>query len=443
MLKPWSREFLRLLVDVLIFWLLGAIIGHPHWGVVAGVLSYFVHFMWRLHRFEQWLDEGYSEPVELGGVFDELSVRIFKLRHRSRKRKKRLTELLRRWQESSSMLPDAAVVIDKSDNIEWFNTTASSMLGLKPSDIGQHITNLIRSPRFVHYLESGDFREHLELASPTDVSRVLNIRVTPYGTKQHLLMISDVTHIQRLMTMRRDFVANVSHELRTPLTVILGYLETIREDDEEDMKLLQPFVQRMEAPALRMKTLVEDLLMLSGLDTEAPTTPDNCEDINVSVVMRGVVSEAEQISQGKHEIHVQIDSHLLLKGVEKEIYSAFLNLVSNAVRYTPEGTRIDVFWGMENDEGIFRVSDNGPGIAPEHIPRLTERFYRVDVGRSRQTGGTGLGLAIVKQVLRRHDAELNIESDVDQGAVFTCVFPQVRLSAVEPAAEYTDNVHSL
>ncbi len=422
-----SSEFWRIVLDVMLFWFIGLVVGFPLWGIIAGFAVYLIMLARRYQQFEKWLNSGLSDPEDFNGIFEELSFRIYRIRTRSRKRKKRLTELLRRWQDSSSALPDAAVVVDKDGNITWFNQTASSMLGLKSSDQGRRIGNLIRNPRFIHYMVTGDFSEQLEISSPIDISKILSIRITPYGAGQRLLLMSDITHLQRLMTMRRDFIANVSHELRTPLTVIMGYLETLKEDDEADLEALKAYLSRIETPALRMKSLVEDLLLLSKLDTGAPSSPSTSSVINIASMIKNIAAEAEQISKGRHIISMDVDDELQLKGVEKEIYSAFINLVTNAIRYTPEGGEITIKWLALGDDASFCVKDNGVGIPPEHMARLTERFYRIDVGRSRSSGGTGLGLAIVKQVLRRHDAELIIDSEAEKGSEFCCVFQQSRV----------------
>jgi two-component system phosphate regulon sensor histidine kinase PhoR len=428
MAESWSKEFWRLILDLTLFWLLGLIAGYPLWGVIGGFVFYLALLARRAWKFEQWLGQKLTDPPEqLSGVFEELAYKIYRIRNRSRKRKKRMSELLRRWQDSSAALPDAAVLLNPDTSIAWFNSTASSMLGLKTTDSGHYIGNLIRSPRFVHYIKSADYAEPLEIASPVDEGRTLSIRMTPYGKSQQLMLVSDVTHIQRLMTMRRDFIANVSHELRTPLTVIMGYIETLRDDEDCDRDTLKDTMKRIEAPATRMKSLVEDLLLLSSLDTGAPGGLETSSLVNVAALVKNMVAEAEQISQGRHKIVVDVERELQLKGVEKEIYSAFANLVTNAVRYTREGTTVTISWHVQSDGARFCVTDDGQGIAPEHLPRLTERFYRVDVGRSRQTGGTGLGLAIVKQVLRRHDGELDVYSVLGKGSEFCCRFPTARV----------------
>ena len=437
MLNPWSSEFWRLVLSVGAMWLLGLLLGWPVWGLIAGLSLYIVTLAQRYRRLETWANKSLSDPEEFGGVLEDIAFRFFRIRMRSRRRKKRLTELLRRWQHLSSALPDATVVLEKGGDIVWFNRTASAMLGLRSNDHGRNIGNLIRHPRFIYYINQPLHPEPLEMASPRDSLRMLSIRIVPYGgvdgdAGQLLMLVSDITHIQRLMTMRRDFIANVSHELRTPLTAIMGYLETLKDDLGTDPIDMKAYLGRIEAPALRMKTLVEDLLMLSSLDTGAPPSPEISAVVHVTPLVKNILGEVRQLSLEPQQFVLEIDDSIQIRGVEKELHSAFGNLLSNAVRYTPEGTTIVVSWQASGEGAKFCVQDNGPGIPPEHLPRLTERFYRVDVGRSRSSGGTGLGLAIVKQVLRRHDAELTINSQPGVGSEFCCVFNAARLQWPDP-----------
>ena len=436
MLNPWSSEFWRLALYVTGAWLVGLILGWPVWGLVVGLSLYIITLAKRFHHFEVWANQGVTEPEEFGGIFEDIAFRFYRIRSRSRRRKKKLTELLRRWQHSSSALPDATVVLEKGGEIVWFNRTASAMLGLRSNDNGRNIGNLIRNPRFIYYIHQPTHPEPLEMASPRDLSRMLSIRIVPYGgvsgrSEQLLMLVSDITHIRRLMTMRRDFIANVSHELRTPLTVILGYLETLKDDPICDVAGMKEHLERIESPAKRMKTLVEDLLMLSSLDTGAPPSPEISDVVRITPLVKNILAEAEQLSQGQHQFELEVDDTIQIRGVEKELHSAFGNLLGNAVRYTPAGSKIMISWQRSGDGAKFCIKDNGPGIPPEHIPRLTERFYRVDVGRSRSSGGTGLGLAIVKQVLRRHDAELIINSELGVGSEFCCLFNFARLQQPE------------
>ena len=421
-------EFWRVLSLSLLGGVLGLLFSHPVLGLWLGLLAYLLQLLKRYQKFNYWLHQGLSEPGDFGGVLDELAFKIYRIRIRSRKRKKKLTELLRRWQDSAAALPDAAVVLDKDNIIVWFNSTASSMLNLKPADTGQHIGNLLREPRFIEYLHHAGFDEQLEITSPHHDNKNFNIRLAPYGSGQRLMLVTDVTHIQRLMNMRREFIANVSHELRTPLTVIMGYLESLNDGEDVDVDTLMDCLGRIEVPAKRMKSLVDDLLLLSRLDTSSVNESSVSSSINIHSLLNNLYTEAQQLSRGEHQIQLHVEPDCArIKGVEKEIYSAFNNLVTNALRYTPKGGEINISWMSDEKGGRFVVKDSGSGISVVDIPRLTERFYRVDVGRSRSSGGTGLGLAIVKQVLRRHEAELQIKSVLGQGSEFTCVFPPSRL----------------
>ncbi len=421
-------EFWRVLGLSLLGGLLGLLLSQPVLGLWLGLLLYLLLLLKRYQKFNHWLYQGLAEPEDFGGLFDELAFKIYRIRMRSRKRKKKLTELLRRWQGSAAALPDAAVVLDKENTIVWFNSTASTMLNLRSSDTGHHIGNLLREPQFIEYLNEGNFDEQLEIISPHHDNKSFNIRLVPYGSGQRLMLVTDVTHIQRLMNMRREFIANVSHELRTPLTVIMGYLESLNNGESVDVDTLMDCLARIEIPAKRMKSLVDDLLLLSRLDTSSVNETSSLSSINVHSMLTNIYTEAQQLSHGEHKIKLHVEADCArIKGVEKEIHSAFNNLVTNALRYTPKGGEISISWLSDENTGRFVVKDTGTGISSVDIPRLTERFYRVDVGRSRSSGGTGLGLAIVKQVLRRHEAELQIKSVLGQGSEFCCVFPQSRL----------------
>jgi two-component system phosphate regulon sensor histidine kinase PhoR len=288
--------------------------------------------------------------------------------------------------------------------------------------VGQRIVNLIRTPELRRFLALGSPGEPIRIPSPTDENTILNFRVVPYGKSQRLLIARDVSQQARLEQMRRDFVANVSHELRTPLTVVNGFLETLLDETGEYPEHLNRSLGLMEQQAGRMSQIVEDLLLLSRLENSSSQMPR--EDVAVAAVLKMVEDGVEPLAAEKEQqLSFACDGELRLYGAEKELYSAFSNLVTNAVRYTPEGGRIMVRWYRDEQGAHFEVEDSGMGIAPQHIPRLTERFYRVDVGRSRESGGTGLGLAIVKHVLNRHKGSLRISSALNRGSTFSCDFP--------------------
>ena len=310
------------------------------------------------------------------------------------------------------------------------NEAAAALLGLKAdTDIGHPIHNLIRHPDFIHLLESGDYAEPLELASPVDEHRMMQIHMVPYGDRQRLLVARDITKLHRLEVMRRDFIANVSHELSTPLTVISGYLESLESRPRDAGQQFEHALKQMRDQTDRMKNLVNDLLQLSRLEMNDARGAET--DIDVAAMARSLVADAGIIARGQsrgHDISLAVDDRLLLRGINGDIYSAFANIIRNAVQYTPDGGKIDVRWYEEAGGGAcFEVRDTGIGVPAPLIPRLTERFYRVDAGRSRSVGGTGLGLSIVKHVLINHQATLKVESAPGKGSTFSCHFPAERV----------------
>ena len=411
------------MILILVSGTIGWMIGQVAWALAFTLTVYATKQFLQLRRLLLWIDRPSTEIPELTGIWEEMAYRFYRTRRRLESRKTRIASLLKRYQTATQSIPDATILLNSRDEIEWFNGSATRILSLHKKDIGQPIGRLIRDPQFVAFLGSAEVdSEPLDILSPLDDSKFLEIRLVPNAFDQRMLIIRDNTHIHRLTEMRRDFVANVSHELRTPLTVVIGYLETIETLGDLTSEELHELIGRMNGPAHRMKTLVEDLLQLSKLDTGVIPAASQCPRIEVPALLKSIVREADQLSSGSHKIEINIESGLRLRGIEKEIYSVFSNLINNAVRYTPEGGAILVEWKSVPDGAFFQVTDSGVGIARENIDRLTERFYRVDVGRSRDSGGTGLGLSIVKQVLRRHDAELSIKSDIGKGSTFSCLF---------------------
>lgn len=384
-----------------------------------------------LLRFEAWLAGAIARPPRLSGIVEDFAYRILRQRRRARRRTRRLARLLRQLQRSTDALPDAAVLLEGHDSIVWFNRAAGELLGLQRRDLGHGLGALLRQPALQQLLHGDRATEFVEIASPVDEHTTLDLRLIPFGEQQQLLMARDVTPITRLRNMRQDFIANVSHELRTPLTVVLGYLEAL--DEETDADTLRATLGRLRRPATRMKTLVEDLLLLSRLDSGDPVEPRELGSIDVAAMLRRILADAEALSDGAHRFETDIDPTLRLQGMDQELHSAFANLITNAVRYSPGGGAVRVSWQAGPDGGArFAVTDEGLGVAAEHLPRLTERFYRVDVGRSREAGGTGLGLAIVKHVLRRHESELEIDSEPGHGSTFACAFPASIVSRSDP-----------
>ena len=370
-----------------------------------------------------------SDPPEAGGGWGE----VFNLLHRHRratlKRRRELAQLMVRSRRGAQALPYGVAVLDADYRLDWCNDAAREQLGLDPErDRKQPIVNVVRTPGFVEYLRAADFSEPLRLAAPGG-RRTLSLQVVSFGDEEHLLLSQDVTGAVQVEAMRRDFVANVSHELRTPLTVLAGFLETIQ-DLKLDASRVRDYVGLMAPQAERMKRLIDDLLTLSALE-HAPPPPD-AERVPLRPLLERVRAEADVLSAGKHRITLDVAGEHDLLGAEREIASAFTNLATNAVRYTPAGGDIRLRWTSTGAGGEFSAEDSGIGIDPEHLPRLTERFYRVDRGRSRETGGTGLGLSIVKHALARHQAALTIDSTPGKGSCFSARFPAARLA---PAAQ--------
>lgn len=424
MQPSWVRELWYAAAVAAVLLLIGWIGGHPALFVLLGVAAYLGWHLFNLARLQRWLQgrEKAQLPVApgvWGDVFDELH----RMQARNRKRKQKLARILIRFQEAASALPDATVVLSTTGEIEWFNDAAQHLLGLRwPDDAGRRIVNLVRHPEFINYLGAGDYSKTVELPSPCAAGVRLTALIVPYGEQNRLLVARDVTRLHRLEQMRRDFVANVSHELRTPLTVVNGFLESLNEDASECPPQWTRSLQLMKQQTTRMKNIVNDLLMLSRLETDQRASAQN--DVAVPDLLEAIVTEARALSgERAHSIHLDADPTLWLRGNEDELRSAFSNLIFNAVQYTPARGEIHVRWYGDAQGAHLAVRDTGEGIAAHHLPRLTERFYRVDTGRSRQSGGTGLGLAIVKHVLNRHGAQLRIHSELGKGSTFTCDFP--------------------
>lgn len=402
---------------------LGLLSGHVLLLLWLTTLGYLAWHLYKLQRLEDWLSTGAGPPPRGGsGVWGEVYYQLYRLRQHHRRRKRTIAQYLHRFREFTAAMPDATVVLRPSGEIEWFNEAAGRLLGLRaPQDIGQRIINLVRHPVFIQHFRAQHFGDPVEFPSPDDEGMILSVSVVPYGKEQLLLVARDNTRLHKLEQVRRDFVANVSHELRTPLTVISGFLETLADNPKTRAQDRQQALELMSQQTARMQHIVEELLLLARL--EADQRPVRLEEVAVPALLHTIHDEARTLSGGKHDIRLEAEPDLHVRGNPEELRSAFTNLVSNAVRYTPPGGRIVIRWYGDGGGAHFQVEDTGVGIAEHDIPRLTERFYRVDAARSRQSGGTGLGLAIVKHVLERHDATLEISSKLGVGSVFTCSFP--------------------
>ena len=391
------------------------------------LFSYIIFTFNNISKLHRWLlQRDNCEPPDSRGYWREIFNQLFLLEKSSNKNKHLLKETISRFQEATSALPDAMIILNKYRQIDWSNNAAESLVGIRyPEDANQPISNLFRDPAFMRYLNKQDFTHALKIASPEFPSKQLAVQIIPYVKKQTLIICRDISHVSRLEAMRSDFIANASHELRSPITVISGYLENLQTTMPEDINKLQKIINTMYKQSKRMERLVNDLLSLSKLETRPTDQHDNT--IDIAALLVAIKESAELLSGEKqHDIQLHINSKANITGNYEELYSLFSNLINNAVRYTPAKGMINIKWEVRDDQAIFSVQDTGPGIPSQHIPHLTERFYRVNVDRSRESGGTGLGLAIVKHILERHDGRLEINSEVNVGSTFTCIFPATR-----------------
>ncbi len=424
----WRQEGARLVGIGMLGAAFGWLLGRTLLGASLGLGLYALWQVRHLVHLRLWLQRPkhyeLPEPVGLWGeVFDGL----LDLQRKNRKKKKKLAAMLAEFQASTAALPDGAVVLGKRGEIVWFNTAARRLLGLRlPQDVGIRVPNLLRHPAFTRFFDAGQFDREVEMPSPVNQARTVSLRVIPYGQQQKLLIVRDISERLMLDAARRDFVANASHELRTPLTVLRGYLDMM-EIDARDAGALTGWhapLLEMRNQALRMEALINDMLKLARLESGRVQMRE--ELLDAPALIRRVIDDARQLSKDEHRFETVIDAGLWVSGGEVELHSIFANLVNNAVRYTPTGGVIRIGWAHTAQGARFSVADSGIGIAQQDIPRLTERFYRVDIGRSRASGGTGLGLSIVKHALEAFDSHLEIESEIGVGSTFSCVFPPQR-----------------
>ena len=403
--------------------LLGFLVGHTFLVMLIVALAIIAYQYKYIFMLSTWLWRTKSiSPPEADGLWGRIFDGLDRLVRKHRNKQKRLNERIRRFRDGAEAIPDGGVVLGSDLTIQWSNKRAARFLGVRwPGDHGQRIDNLVRSPEFAQYLDKGDFENPFVLASPVNTDIQLELRFMDYGKGHLLLLARDVSKVHRVEEMRRDFVANVSHELKTPLTVMRGYVEMIQADGSGLAPHWQQAVDVIEGQVSRMDRLVEQLLVLSRV--EVNTEDEIKQALNVPEILQQLLKDAHWLNQAKkHNISADIADGLGILGIDTEIKSAFANLLSNAIAYTQEGGEISVSWQRYGTKAKFSVKDNGPGIRPEDVNRLTERFYRIDKSRSRNTGGSGLGLAIVKHVLHHHNAELVINSRWQQGSEFSIIF---------------------
>jgi two-component system phosphate regulon sensor histidine kinase PhoR len=417
----WQREIKTLFLCLVVITIVGGLTGFflPLFCLLTFALL--VRQIIQINRFENWIiTGGKGRYPEAKGIWEEIYYHVYRLKKNERRRKKKLRKIIDQFRQLTEALPDAAVVLGANDEIEWTNKAAREVLGLQQSDKGQRIPNLIRFPDFIRYLKQGNYQDSVILPSPVNNRVMLSVRIVSYGPGLRLLLAQDVTQLKKMESMRKDFVANVSHELRTPLTVLKGYLETLQDLDDGGSPLLTSSVLQMQGQTERMQHLVDNLLLLTRLETHQKKS----ECVDVPALLSQICNEGDVLENAfprRIQLTLEIDSHIV--GEEHELRSAFTNLLGNALKYSPEESVVKVRWYQTEDSLFLDVEDQGEGIAELDIPRVTERFYRVDVKRRKKVGGTGLGLAIVKHVLMRHDAVLTISSEIGRGSRFSCRFP--------------------
>jgi two-component system, OmpR family, phosphate regulon sensor histidine kinase PhoR len=400
--------------------------GYPWLGLCGALILVLSWHLWQLSQLHYWLqNRSVADPPATFGLWSEVVAQVVRLHRRKRFHKERLVRVFRELRRSTAAMPDGVVMLDTSEEIVWFNKKAGELLDLsRRADFGLRIDNLVRHPDFVRYLRSGQYSLPAIVRLDPANDRYVAFQLISYGEGQRLLMLRDVTREVRLEQMRKDFVANASHELRSPLTVIAGYLETFSQDPALAPDLAGP-IHEMRRQAERMTRIIEDLLELSRLEANESSVKGAPIDV---AAMTSLLRKDVLARQSHPQVDVSVESDAGLIGDEAMIHSAFSNLVDNAAKYTPATGSLLIRWWCDDDGAHFSVRDTGPGIAADHLPRLTERFYRVDPGRSRETGGSGLGLAIVKHALHRHGARLEIESIEGRGSTFTCHFPAERVA---------------
>ncbi len=436
-MPPWVRktlnrgfaaEFRRVVICTLLCIAFGFMNGYLEWTLISGGAVYMGWMMWQIHQLDIWLKNSRTQqPPDASGIWGDIFDNIVRLQKRQQREKSRLQTVVKRGQETTAALRDGIILLDNKGNIDWFNSSAAKLLNLRRQDQAHPLVNYVRHPSFVSYLEKNDFQEPLDLPSPQSEALHLQYQITSFGQGEQLVVVRDITRVFKLEQMRKDFVANVSHELRTPLTVIRGYVETLGMAPNLN-ETFKRALDQMEQQSQRMTSLINDLLALSKLETDDRESAHKA--VQLLPLLTNIRNDAIAFSgPKKHQIDVRCDEGLSLLGNDKELHSAFSNLVFNAVKYSPANNDI-VIDVLQDSYGLrVAVKDTGEGIDAVHLPRLTERFYRVDGSRQSETGGTGLGLAIVKHVLLRHGGSLDIQSQVGKGSVFTCLFPIQRMIA--------------
>ncbi len=431
-LWTFAKQDLKLLMFLLV---IGALIGYGM-GYLGSCLLialgfFFVLQLRSLYLVNEWIsNRPYDVPPNLHGIWGALLFNVYRAQRQERVVQAEMVGLIDRAQSSLVALAEAVVLTDELHQIEWSNPAAERLLGIQSLDRGRNLLTILRQPNFIEYFNDIDKSpDGIKIKSSIQDEHYVQIKLTRFGSESRLLVAYDVTRMQNLEQMRKDFVDNISHELRTPLTVLSGYIETFTDQEEISPRWKRAFEQ-MQSQTRRMNALVNDLLLLSRLENDKQIAKNQI--IEMPSLMNQLFDDAQAYNVDfGHTLNLEIDSHCDLIGSDMEIASAFSNLITNAIKYTPKGGTITIGWHDDAEQGYFTVEDTGIGIDPKHLPRLTERFYRVDSARSRQTGGTGLGLAIVKHVLMQHGAHLEVESIENRGSIFKAVFPKENLYSAD------------
>ncbi len=421
----WYYNLLLVISLILIAVIASFYIGHLPLILLFICIIYIIRQTYLLYRLERWLRMGAKKKApHFNGLWQAIYQHIARIKRINKKRKNNLKPIIEQFRKSTAALPDAVVVLEKYDEISWFNGAAKKMLGLKKGDKGKCIYNLIHDAAFIEFLRAKDPAAALTLPSPVNNQETLQIKIVNYGNDSysHLLVAHDVTYLKNIERMRKDFVDNISHELRTPLTVLKGYLETLNDIDDQQSPLLTHSLQQMSDQTLRMQYLVDDLLLLADLETKK--IENQC--VEIAPLLKQICLESGALEQLNNRIELFIDTDINIIGNQKELRSAFSNLIVNALKYSPAESIVTVQWYQSEQSVILDITDLGEGIPADEIPKITERFYRVDVKRPQEQRGTGLGLAIVKHTLTRHNAQLLITSEWGKGSCFSCVFPKQR-----------------
>ncbi len=416
----WGKEIRTILLFLLVISVVGGFTG-LFWPLMFLLLiAIIARQVVQISRFEAWISRGGSKKYPSSvGIWEDLYYHVYRIKKNEKRRKKKLSLMIDQFRQSTEALPDAAVVLGINNEIDWSNKAARRVFGLQASDKGQRIPNLIRYPEFIRYLKANNYQSSVVIPSPVNSNIILEVRIVPYGAGLRLLLAQDITQLKKMERTRKDFVANVSHELRTPLTVLKGYLETLQDLDDGQSPLLTNSFLQMQGQTERMQHLVDDLLLLTRLETQQKKL--HCVDI--PALLSQICKEGDDLESATRRIELTLESSAHIMGEEQELRSAFTNLLGNALKYSPEDTLVKLHWYQDANSVVLAITDMGEGISKTDIPRVTERFYRSEVKRAKKVNGTGLGLAIVKHVLMRHDAQLKIKSELGKGSCFSCHFP--------------------